>query len=792
MVIQPAVEMGKRVIFLAHARELIYQCRNKLADFGIQAGIIMAGEPYEPWRKVQVASKDTINARAFRSKSITLPDADIVFADECHRSLSPTWARVIKHYHKAVVIGLTATPARGDGRGMGELYTALVQACPTERLIQEGYLAPSQVYAPYRPDLSKVRTTAGEYNEGDLDRVMNKQEIVGNIVEHWISKAKGRPTIVFCTGIEHSIRTRDAFVQHGIRACHVDGETPKEERDELFSRFINGDFMVLTNCEVCSEGVDLPLTSCVVLARPTKSIVKYKQQCLDMQTEVLTKSGWKVTPDESEEVASWNPSNGEIEWCHPRNVFSRPLETGESMAFIKSMHTDIRVTDGHTMFYRHRHGTKNWMSKEASELCKHKNCWMLPVSGTEACSEAHISDDEIRFIGWFLTDGSYSTKKTQITIHQSEDSPYNSDIIQTLRGCGFHYTVYRQKRSGKWLGYADGINYSVPSGVKSKSKPGWKKLQKYLDKKLTYSINELSERQLAVLLEVINMGDGSKKCVPWHVKTYTITTGIKEFADNLQSLCVRRGYRCNISTVANRNHKPVHLIYIRKIDYTHIGGSETEEGRCKMAVTTVTEQEHVWCMSTKHGTLVSRRNGRVAILGNCGRGMRPYPGKEDLLILDHAGSVYAHGFPEEDVEWTLDSDIKVGDRVRQAMERGERKVPTVCKKCFLAYYKVGQCPNCGYKPPGHTRTKLKTKDGDLVKLEKGKSRTSLTKEDMQRYWTFCLYCCAAKNKTVGNAAGMFKSQFKLLPWTAGVQPMPRSGQWAMRVGDLFPKYNKAK
>jgi len=454
MVIQPAVEMGKRVIFLAHARELIYQCRNKLADFGIQAGIIMAGEPYEPWRKVQVASKDTINARAFRSKSITLPDADIVFADECHRSLSPTWSRVIKHYHSAIVIGLTATPARGDGRGMGELYTALVQACPTERLIQEGYLAPSQVYAPYRPDLSKVRTTAGEYNEGDLDLVMNKKEIVGNIVEHWISKAKGRPTIVFCTGIEHSIRTRDAFVQHGIRACHVDGETPKEERDELFKRFIDGDFMVLTNCEVCSEGVDLPLTSCVVLARPTKSIVKYKQQV--------------------------------------------------------------------------------------------------------------------------------------------------------------------------------------------------------------------------------------------------------------------------------------------------------------------------------------------------GRGMRPCEGKNDLLVLDHAGSVYAHGFPEEDVEWTLDSDIKVGDRVRQAMERGERKVPTVCKKCFLAYYKVGQCPNCGYKPPGHTRTKLKTKDGDLVKLEKGKSRTSLTKEDMQRYWTFCLYCCAAKNKTVGNAAGMFKSQFKLLPWTAGVQPMPRSGQWAMRVGDLFPKYNKAK
>lgn len=277
-IIKCAVEKGKRVLFLAHRRELIHQCSEKLSRFGVPHGIVMAGEDECVYAPVQVASKDTLLSRAIRRKKIQLPPADIVFIDEAHRSLSKWYKHLVELYPSAVLIGLTATPARGDGRGLGELYETMVESAKCSQLVKEGYLVPVRAFAPYRPDLKGVRYTKKDYLLDDLQLRMDKPQLIGDVVEKWLELAADRQTIVFASGVEHSIHLKDKFIAAGIAAAHIDAKTPLDERADILRWFTTGDVQVICNCDVLTEGVDLPCASCVVLARPTRSIVVFRQQ----------------------------------------------------------------------------------------------------------------------------------------------------------------------------------------------------------------------------------------------------------------------------------------------------------------------------------------------------------------------------------------------------------------------------------------------------------------------------------------------------------------------------------
>ena len=177
-IIRRTVEKGGRVLFLAHARELIKQCSDKLWDVGVPHGLLMAGRGYQLSEPVQVASKDTLLSRAIRLGTLRLPEASLVVADECHRSLSRWWRYLLDQYPRAVILGLTATPARSDGRGLGDLYQAMVQAVPTSQLIQDGYLVSTKVYAPYRPNLKGIRVERGDYNREQLAARLNKKNLL--------------------------------------------------------------------------------------------------------------------------------------------------------------------------------------------------------------------------------------------------------------------------------------------------------------------------------------------------------------------------------------------------------------------------------------------------------------------------------------------------------------------------------------------------------------------------------------------------------------------------------------
>lgn len=277
-VIKSCQEKGFRCLVLARGRELVRQFEEKLKALGVLHGIMMAGRGFWKEASVQIASKDTFYSWVLKRGLEGLPDYELVVIDEAHGSISPSWLKILKRYERATVIGLTATPCRADGKGLGALYGAMVCAAPTSRLIALGCLVPTRVFAPYRPDLRKLKRDGnGDYDRRDAAKRLDRPQLVGDIVQHWLELGKGRPTVVFACTVEHSLHIRDEFVKAGVRAEHIDGETPTDERDGVVDRITAGAVEVVCNVGVWTQGVDVPCLSCCVLARPTRSLGLFLQ-----------------------------------------------------------------------------------------------------------------------------------------------------------------------------------------------------------------------------------------------------------------------------------------------------------------------------------------------------------------------------------------------------------------------------------------------------------------------------------------------------------------------------------
>jgi DNA repair protein RadD len=267
----------RRVLFLAHRRELIAQASVKLHAAAVDHGVIAAEFPTRPAVPVQVASIATLHARAIRTRKIDLPGADLVIIDEAHHCRASSYRAIVERYPQAVILGVTATPCRGDGRGLGGTFETLIEGPTVDALIKEGYLVPTKVYAPSRPDLNGVRVERGDYVEKQLAERMDTGVLVGDIVEHWLRLAQRRRTVVFATGVAHSVHIRDEFRRTGVWAEHVDGSTPVDERDQILAKLVSGSVEVVSNAMVLTEGWDAPEVSCLVLARPTRQIGLYRQ-----------------------------------------------------------------------------------------------------------------------------------------------------------------------------------------------------------------------------------------------------------------------------------------------------------------------------------------------------------------------------------------------------------------------------------------------------------------------------------------------------------------------------------
>jgi DNA repair protein RadD len=267
----------RRVLFLAHRREIINHTGAKLTANGVRHGIIMSQVDPRPMEPVQVASIDTLLVRGVRSSAMDLPPADLVIFDEAHRARGRTREHLINLYPEAVLLGMTATPCRGDGRGLGNLFDVMIEAPQVADLIVGGYLVKSRVYAPVNPDLKGVRVEKGDYVISQLAGRMNTAALVGDIVEHWHKHGEQRRTIAFAVDVAHSVAIRNQFLRAGVCAEHLDGETPIPEREAILARLASGETEVVSNCMVLTEGWDCPPVGCCILARPTKQMGLFRQ-----------------------------------------------------------------------------------------------------------------------------------------------------------------------------------------------------------------------------------------------------------------------------------------------------------------------------------------------------------------------------------------------------------------------------------------------------------------------------------------------------------------------------------
>ncbi|WP_207461814.1 DEAD/DEAH box helicase [Azospirillum sp. SYSU D00513] len=268
---------GWPVMVLTHRFELLSQTSQALHRNGLAHGLIFPGRMLAAER-VYVASIDTLAARLEHYGSF-LEKIRLVIPDECHHSVCTKYMRVFDAMDRALRLGVTATPFRSDGTGLGTVFDTPVEGPGMAWLTEQGYLAPVDIYAPpLHLDLRKVPVRAGDYVPTELERILDNPEVTEPAVQQYAKLAHGRPTVVFCVSRRHCRHVAEQFEAAGYAAAPVDGKMPDEIRAARLRGLVDGTLQIVVSCEIVSEGTDLPGVECGIMLRPTKSTGMFLQQ----------------------------------------------------------------------------------------------------------------------------------------------------------------------------------------------------------------------------------------------------------------------------------------------------------------------------------------------------------------------------------------------------------------------------------------------------------------------------------------------------------------------------------
>lgn len=373
---------GKRVLFIANRKQLVLQAAAHLARADIDHGILQGENTYRLGARVLVCSIDTLAMRG-------IPDnVGLIIIDEAHAVAgSVKYRKLLFKCNRVPVVGLSATPfAAGLGKHYqelgGPLFEELVVGATIRELIDQGNLVDLECYAPCTPDLTGVKTQRGlggemDYDEIQLAEAVDKPPLVGDIVAHWFKLAKDKPTVVFAVNIAHSQHLTAEFNAAGVPAAHIDYHHSDEERTAILEAFNRGDIRVLTNSALLAKGWDASHAECLILARPTRSLIcfiqmvgrilrpypgKFKALLLDHSGSV-TRLGFPTDDlpleldDGSPRKSGRNPEKkkSEPKPC-PNCQFVRPagVHVCPACGFALQRQSDIQVGDGELVKLQHK------------------------------------------------------------------------------------------------------------------------------------------------------------------------------------------------------------------------------------------------------------------------------------------------------------------------------------------------------------------------------------------------------------------------------------------------------
>jgi superfamily II DNA or RNA helicase len=259
---------AQRVLIIAHRSEILDQISQHLS---VDHGHIRAGMPTSDAR-IQIASIQTLARR-------TIDPPDLIILDECHHAMAPSFRSVLARFPEARILGVTATPERLDGKGLGEVFQHLILGPTTADLIAQNLLKRPVYYAPARGvDVSAVKKAMGDFAAPDLVRVMDTSIITGDAVDHYRRLGNGSPALGFAVNLDHARHTAEAFTAAGFPAEVIEGSMDAPARRLMKARLESGETRIIMSCELVSEGFDMPSVGCVILCRPTMSIGLHLQQ----------------------------------------------------------------------------------------------------------------------------------------------------------------------------------------------------------------------------------------------------------------------------------------------------------------------------------------------------------------------------------------------------------------------------------------------------------------------------------------------------------------------------------
>ncbi|EOD0316994.1 TPA: DEAD/DEAH box helicase [Listeria monocytogenes] len=252
------------VLFLVHRKELIDQIRNTLTMNDVDMNFVNLGMVQTVVRRLEKTSEPAL-----------------IIIDESHHVLANSYKKIINHFSNAKVVGFTATPVRINGGGLGDINDMLIEKVNVKWLIENQFLAPYKYFAPeiVQTETLDIKRT-GEFDMTGLDDQFNKRMIWGDVIKHYQKLADGQQAILYASSLYQSQKMAASFEQVGITAAHIDGKTPKAERDHIIQQFRNGEIKVLCNLDLIGEGFDVPDCSTVIMLRPTQSLSLYIQQSM--------------------------------------------------------------------------------------------------------------------------------------------------------------------------------------------------------------------------------------------------------------------------------------------------------------------------------------------------------------------------------------------------------------------------------------------------------------------------------------------------------------------------------
>lgn len=667
MVAKDVVDKGGRVLILAHRGELLQQAADKLrAVTGLGCSVEKAEQTcMGEWFRVVVGSVQTL-MREKRLSRFPRDYFDAIIVDEAHHALSTSYLAVLDHFNQADVLGVTATPDRADRKNLGEYFDSTAYEYTLPRAVKDGFLCPIKAQTiPLKIDITQVGMSSGDFALNGLGTALDPY--LDQIADEMVAAGcKERRTVVFLPLVATSKKFCQILNAKGLRAVEVNGES--RDRAEALASFDAGEHDVLCNSMLL---------------------------CLDKETEVLTSRGFVGIEEisEDDEVANWN-FDGSVFFEKPKEIVRRPLGLDEHMVSIDSKSINLRVTNTHRMIVSCGEDGKKWKKVPAETL---RNGHHLPSSGHAAPIAFEMPEppyerlthkriesgelsykrpedltiDECRFIGLFLAEGTRTElrsggieyKVSQVTDKYPVIVSWFDDVVEAV---GF--SCVRKERYQRNVG-RNVTYWSFPRGTghSSQKRDGLFCIEPYLDKDDPRFLWSLDEEHFDAFVEGFWFGDG------WHGSgedgmpdSVYLSGCYGALFDVMCAVGSVRGWRCSIFERPQKN--PLHSMQY---------GLRMIKGRdlmisCKTKIAHEPyQEEEVWCVRTSTKNIITRRKGRVCIMGNTegwdcpavdcivvlratksrplycqmvGRGTRlsPETGKDHLLLLDFLWQTNVH------------------------------------------------------------------------------------------------------------------------------------------------------